>query len=79
MVQYAWLIPLFPLVAYLILLVMGNKAREGVVAGIAILSTLVAFVFALGALNGVATAGAPLPPYLFTWLSFGPSKLQAGF
>ncbi|MDB5084296.1 MAG: NADH-quinone oxidoreductase subunit, partial [Bacilli bacterium] len=78
MVQYAWLIPLFPLIAYLLLLVMGRRASEGVVATIAVLSTLVGFIFALGALSGVAASGV-YPPTLFDWFTFGTSKLQIGF
>lgn len=77
MIAYAWLVPFFPLVAYLLLLVLGRRAQEGVVTAIAVLASLASFVVSLLVLGG-ATAGQT-GLYVFDWLPIGKGHLTVGF
>lgn len=78
MVSYAWLVPFFPLVAYLVLLVLGRKAQEGLVAGISVLASLASWVVSMGILISVINQGASAV-YNFNWLTVGQSVWQIGF
>lgn len=78
MVAYAWLVPLFPLVAYLLLLVLGKRAQEGLVAAIGVLFSLASFVVSLLILSNVVAKGAEAP-YLFHWLTIGKHIFTMGF
>ncbi|MCX7569537.1 NADH-quinone oxidoreductase subunit L [Tumebacillus sp. DT12] len=78
MVEYAWLVPLFPLVAYLLLFVLGRRAQEGVVTAIAVLASLAAFVVSLMILSEVQANG-PGAPYMFHWLTVGSYTLSMGY
>jgi NADH-quinone oxidoreductase subunit L len=78
MVQYAWLVPLFPLVCYLLLFVLGRRAQEGVVTALCVLASLASFVVALLVFSDVNTNG-PSAPYVFHWLTVGQHSLSMGF
>jgi NADH-quinone oxidoreductase subunit L len=78
MVQNAWLIPLFPLVAYLLLFVLGRRAQEGIVTAISMLAALAGFVVSLLILSDVHANGASAP-YVFHWLTIGQNTLSMGF
>ena len=72
MAEYAWLVPLLPLVAYVFLLVLGRKAPEGIVTGISVLLTFVAFLISTAILSSVGNTGPET--YVFHWLSIGSSS-----
>jgi len=78
MVEYAWLVPLFPLVAYMLLFVLGRRAQEGIVTAISVLAALSSFVVALLILSDV-NANGPSEPYAFHWLTIGNLTLSMGF
>ncbi|MGB8956978.1 MAG: NADH-quinone oxidoreductase subunit L [Tumebacillaceae bacterium] len=78
MVEYAWLVPLFPLVAYLLLFVLGRRAQEGIVTAISVLAALASFVVSLLIFSDVNTNG-PSAPYVFHWLTIGQYTLSMGF
>jgi len=78
MVEYAWLIPLFPLVAYLLLFVLGRRAQEGIVTAISVLASLASFAIALMILSDV-NANGPQEPFAFHWLTIGGVTLSMGF
>jgi len=81
--EYAWLIPLFPLLAFVIVGFFGNKTKEGGGA-IALGSVLIAF--ALSALvsyeyfvtSGLFAANEAYAPPPFQWLVFGEYTLNFG-
>jgi len=78
MVKYAWLVPLFPLVAYLLLFVLGRRAQEGIVTAISVLASLASFVVSLLIISEVSANGAEAP-YIFDWLTLGTYKLTMGY
>ena len=78
MVEYAWLVPLFPLVAYLLLFVLGRRAQEGIVTAISVLAALASFVVSLLIFSDVSANG-PSAPYVFHWLTIGQHTLSMGF
>lgn len=78
MVQNAYLVPLFPLVAYLLLFVLGRRAQEGIVTAISVLASLAGFIVSLLILSDVSANGASAP-YVFHWLTFGEHTLSMGF
>ncbi|MCC3356217.1 NADH-quinone oxidoreductase subunit L [Bacillus sp. REN16] len=76
MMENAWIIPLFPLISFLFLLIFGKRMKESS-AYIGILLTLVSFVYSVLVL--VARLGNPTYKYESTWLSIGDVHLTAGF
>lgn len=77
--QYAWLIPLFPLLAFLLLTAMGRQLKE---AGIymSIIATFASFVVAL--LIFVERWGGQIEDYTWnklTWIKLGTGSLAMGF
>jgi NADH-quinone oxidoreductase subunit L len=80
MVQYSWLIPLFPLIAFMLLLAFGRQMKESS-AYIGIGATLASFVLAiLVLLEGL---GSSAEQFYFhstmRWLSVGDISLFVGF
>ncbi|GAX89620.1 NADH-quinone oxidoreductase subunit L [Effusibacillus lacus] len=78
MVAYSWLVPFFPLVAYLLLLVLGRRAQEGIVAAISVIGSLASFVVSLLVMSDVVANGYT-GSYPFRWLQFGDTTLTVGF
>ncbi|WP_010677179.1 NADH-quinone oxidoreductase subunit L [Bacillus timonensis] len=76
MMENAWIIPLFPLISFLFLLIFGKRMKESS-AYIGILLTFVSFVYSVLVL--VARLGNPTYKYESTWLSIGDVHLTAGF
>lgn len=79
MVQYAWLVPFLPLVAYVFLLVLGRKAAEGLVAGVSVILTAVSFVLSLFIFTAVGNNPQGNNTYVFHWLTVGNRVFDVGF
>lgn len=79
MVQYAWLVPLLPLIAYVFLLFLGRKAPEGIVTAVSVILTLASFVISLFVFNSVGNHPQADNTYTFHWLSMGNANLDVGF
>ncbi len=75
MMEYAWLIPLFPLLSFIFLLLFGRNLKEGS-AYIGILATLISLVMSIVVL--AERLDAPTLKQTFTWLSIGGVDLTAG-
>jgi NADH-quinone oxidoreductase subunit L len=77
--QYAWLIPLFPLLAFLILVAMGRHQKQlGTLTGI--IAALASFILAV--LIFVERLSGNVEDYTwneFEWLRFGDFSLNMGF
>ncbi len=76
MMENAWLIPLFPLISFIVLLIFGKRLKQ-YSASVGIILTLASFVFSLLVLFDRFAN----PTYKFegTWLSIGDFQLTAGF
>jgi len=79
MVQYAWLVPLLPLVAYVFLLVLGRRAPEGIVAGVSVLLTLGSFVLSVIIFRQLGPGPQDVLTYTFHWLTVGSRTFQVGY
>lgn len=78
MMSNAWLIPLFPLLAFLILLAFGRQLKEAS-AYIGILATLAGFILALGSFFERFATGAEDYIFAFHWLTLGDKGVEMGF
>ncbi|MEW8985919.1 MAG: NADH-quinone oxidoreductase subunit L [Bacillus sp. (in: firmicutes)] len=76
MMENAWIIPLFPLLSFFILLLVGKRLKEAS-AYIGILLTLATFIYSLVVLFERFTASTFKSEA--TWLSFGDTVITAGF
>ncbi|MDZ5471826.1 NADH-quinone oxidoreductase subunit L [Bacillus sp. 31A1R] len=76
MMENAWIIPLFPLLSFFILLLIGKRLKESS-AYIGILFTLSSLVFSLLALFG--RFNSPTYKAETVWLTIGDVQLTAGF
>ncbi|MDP5276838.1 NADH-quinone oxidoreductase subunit L [Chengkuizengella axinellae] len=77
--QIAWLIPLFPLIAFIILIAIGkqgNKWSSYISIGFTLLSFILAFLVLIERLNGTMDAYTWNE---FDWLSFGDISIKLGF
>lgn len=74
--ENAWIIPLFPLLSFLFLLLFGKKLKENS-AYVGILLVAVSFVYSLIVLFG--RLSQPTYKQEGTWLSIGDVQLTAGF
>src|SRR5665647_3794197 len=77
--QYAWLIPLFPLLAFLIVTAVGRQAKELSVY-VSIIASLASFV--LAALIFFERVGAQIDSYTWhdlQWIKMGDYSLNMGF
>src|SRR4051794_16873643 len=76
--QIAWLIPLFPFVAFLLLLAFGRSSRMiGVTLGS--ISSLAGLVLSVFVLVEHMTDGASYYQYAVDWIDMGSVTLKAGF
>ncbi|HJV90175.1 MAG TPA: proton-conducting transporter membrane subunit, partial [Holophagaceae bacterium] len=76
----AWLIPVLPLLGFLVNLLVGKKAGKGFVTAVAVGSVLVSFL--LGVQLFLAMKGAPghrLDLTFFTWMQTGSLTVPFGF
>lgn len=74
--ENAWLIPLFPLLSFLLLLLIGKRLKEAS-AYVGILMTLASLVFSILVL--LERFSEPTYLYRFDWLTIGEMHLTAGF
>ncbi|MGG0276214.1 NADH-quinone oxidoreductase subunit L [Bacillus rhizoplanae] len=76
MMDYAWLIPLFPLVSFVLLLMFGKKLKEGS----SWLGTFLAFLsFAGAVLVLIERLSAETVKQQWTWLQIGDVNISFGF
>jgi NADH-quinone oxidoreductase subunit L len=78
MVQYAWLVPLLPLIAYVLLLVLGRKVQEALAASVSVLFTLAAFVVSFLVLNDVVQNGVHAP-VVYQWFNIAGHPITVGY
>src|SRR5690349_427375 len=79
--EHLWLIPLFPLATAALMLLVGRRLPNSVVSGLCVGSVGLSFVFALGAVKQLVTAGSEnrvAQHILFEWLTPGPMQLSTG-
>ncbi|WP_100333029.1 NADH-quinone oxidoreductase subunit L [Bacillus alkalisoli] len=76
MMENAWIIPLFPLVSFILLLLVGKRLKESS-AYIGIALTGLALIFSVMALWD--RLSAPTFKSTFTWLTIGEVQLTAGY
>jgi NADH-quinone oxidoreductase subunit L len=76
--QYAWLIPLFPLFAFIVIVSFGRQLKEGA-AYVGILLTGISFVLALFTFWERFQAGAADEKFLVEWLQIGDTVVRMGF
>ena len=72
-----WLIPIFPLVGFLINGIFGRKLPKSVVNLVAIGSVLLSFAWVLKTISGLYPIDQPLVEKYFTWIASG--SLNIGF
>ncbi|RXZ83441.1 NADH-quinone oxidoreductase subunit L [Paenibacillaceae bacterium] len=75
--QYAWLIPVFPLIAFLIITALGRGARHAAVL-IALTGSLLPFLLSLLVLMEQLGSGEKEYSERFTWLAIGDFHLAMG-
>lgn len=76
--QMAWLIPLFPLLAFIVILSFGRRLKEGA-AYVGIMFTGVSFILALLTFWQRFQGGADDFKFSFDWLTIGDNVLTMGF
>ncbi|MGS7457746.1 hypothetical protein, partial [Mycobacterium tuberculosis] len=76
LMENAWIIPLFPLLSFLFLILFGKRLKEAS-AYIGILLTLASFVYSLVVL--FERFSAPTYKTEGVWLTIGDVQLTAGF
>ncbi|WP_139491100.1 NADH-quinone oxidoreductase subunit L [Brevibacillus dissolubilis] len=76
--QYAWLIPLFPLLAFVLILSFGRQLKEGA-AYVGVLLTGAAFVVALMTFWTRFQEGATDYSFAIEWLRIGDKAINMGF
>lgn len=75
MISFAWLIPLFPLLSFLVLILSGKKLKT--VSGyLASLLTGISFIFTLGVIADLRSVTEYEATW--TWLTIGTTDIQAG-
>lgn len=75
MIDYAWLIPLFPLVSFLLLIIFGKKIREGS----SVLSIFSSFSFILAVLVLIERFSEASVKHKWVWLRAGDVDISFGF
>ena len=78
MLANAWLIPLFPLISFVLLVAFGRQLKEGA-AYVGILSLLASFVVAVGVFFERYAEGAHNYISTFDWLNIGDYVFTMGF
>ncbi|MCI0183385.1 MAG: NADH-quinone oxidoreductase subunit L [Acidibacillus sp.] len=78
MVGLTWLVPVLPLVAYLLLLAVGKRMSEAATTTISVLAVFIGFIISIGVVSDVAGHG-PYAPVVYNWLAFGPTTITMGY
>ncbi len=76
MIDYAWVIPVFPLISCIVLMLFGKKIKESA-AYIGMAALAISFVVAVGVL--LDTMGGAYQHTVFPWLAFGDVTITMGF
>jgi NADH-quinone oxidoreductase subunit L len=76
MVDYTWLVPLFPLLSFAILLFFGQHWKNGA-AYIGIIGTFISFILAFAVL--ISQLGGQTADLSFNWLTIGQTVISIGF
>lgn len=76
--QYAWLVPLFPLLAFILIVSFGKQLKEGA-AWVGIIGVGVSFVLALMTFMARFQEGAVDVKYPIEWLHMGDIVVRMGF
>ncbi|MDQ0189409.1 NADH-quinone oxidoreductase subunit L [Alicyclobacillus cycloheptanicus] len=79
MAQTAWLVPLLPLVAYVVLLALGRRVPEWLAAGVSVVLTFVSFLLSIAIFRGLGTGPQGSVTYQFHWLSIGSRTIEFGW
>ncbi|MCL6549016.1 MAG: NADH-quinone oxidoreductase subunit L, partial [Alicyclobacillus sp.] len=78
MAQYAWLVPLLPLAAYVFLFALGRRAPEALVTAVSVVMTFASFLLSVAVFRAAGTGNDPVT-YTYHWLSIGPRSVDFGF
>ncbi|GAB7387909.1 NADH-quinone oxidoreductase subunit L [Bacillaceae bacterium] len=78
MMENAWLIPFFPLLAFILLTAFGRRMREGA-AYVGILATVISFVLAALAFAERFTEKTDAKIVDFEWLAIGDNVIRLGY
>ncbi|OEF96787.1 NADH-quinone oxidoreductase subunit L [Desulfuribacillus alkaliarsenatis] len=76
MIQYAWLIPVFPLLAFVLLVLFGKQIKEKA-AYVGIVALLASFGMSVIVL--IERIGGETVRFVFNWLTFGDTTITMGF
>lgn len=78
MTQLAWLVPVLPLAAYVVLLIAGRRISEASITGLSVIAVLIGFIVSLFVMGNVAAHGQS-PAVVYSWLPFGLHPITMGF
>lgn len=76
MVDFAWLVPLFPLLSFVILLFFGGRWKNGA-AYVGMIGTFISFILAFSVL--ISQLGGRTANHSFDWLTIGHTVISMGF
>lgn len=76
--QYAWLIPLFPLFAFIVIVSSGRQLKEGA-AYVGIVATAISFLLAAAVFWARFQEGATDVKFPFDWLQIGDIVIRMGY
>src|SRR3954465_7491106 len=75
--KYIWLIPLLPLLGFVINGIGRNTLSKGIIGAIGSLVILISFGLSIATFFQIKSTGVPINAELFTWFSVG--QLNIGF
>jgi len=78
MLEYAWLVPLFPLISFVLLVAFGRQLKEGA-AYVGIASILASFGLGLSIFIERLGHGSENIKYVVDWLTIGDYTIELGF
>jgi len=77
--KYIWLIPLLPLLGFVINGIGRNSLSKGLIGAIGSLVILISFGLSIATFFQIKSTGAPIHVDLFTWFSVGTLKVSFSF
>ncbi|PWI57987.1 NADH-quinone oxidoreductase subunit L [Sulfoacidibacillus thermotolerans] len=78
MIGLTWLVPVLPLIAYVVLLATGKRMSEMAITAISVLAVLIGLIISIGVVAAVGQHG-PYAPVVYNWLAFGQTTLTMGY